>query len=143
MFRLRLLLSASTIKSPVHGLYKIDYIKSRSVPMEVAMFYNDKNDVMNERIYTHQSENNKASLKWHAAKFDSDSYGQKHYCLRSFKHELLCTSTSFELKWDVLDPYYIRKLHLKCQLMSEVGVFKITKFPKSKFPLDNSFSLSF
>ena len=73
---------------------------------------------MNERIYKNRSENNKASFTWHAAKFGSDSYiGQNaHNCLRSFKHERLYTST--------------RKLHLKCRLMSENGVYKINKFLK-------------
>ena len=34
--------SSANVPSPVHGLYKIDYIKSCKCPMEAAMFYNEQ-----------------------------------------------------------------------------------------------------
>ncbi len=62
-----------------------------------------------------------ASLTSLCTYFGSDSYCRQyaHYSLHSFKHEVPCTSTSYEFKQVVLYPYRIQKLHLKCRLMSE------------------------
>ena len=70
-----LLIQGSTVKlfSPVHGLYKIDYIKSRSVPWTRPCFTMSK--WRNEWKDLHTSiRNNKTSLTGLTAKFGNNSY---------------------------------------------------------------------
>ncbi len=121
-----------SVHSPVHRLYKIDYEipkvthgGRRVFKCLMSRWRNEWKKHVNQKI-------SKLFQRTYATTFGSDSYiRQCHtHCLRSLNHEVLYTSTSYELKWGVLDLSHFLKLHLKCRLMSEIGVFKMTKFLK-------------
>ena len=110
------------------------------------------NDVMNERIYTHQSQNNKASLTWHAAKFGSNSYiRQKRTLLSAFVQTLTPLSKRLTVSTkDFINRFYLINvrdwLHLAFSLLSIivklVDIFETTNFQNLKTSFDTEVLLT-